>query len=167
MQELLIVTTGGTIDKVYFDDKSDFQVGEPQIGRMLEELGVDPGRVDLVYSGNDRPEDLDAYARLERTEAPTMLFLGRLVPHKHVEQAVDLLADRADTHPDLELHIVGGGYWESTIAAHAARRVQGASPRPWRRALAITARTCSRSWWREIATAPSASARSRMAAVTS
>ncbi|MCD9047638.1 MULTISPECIES: asparaginase domain-containing protein [unclassified Luteimonas] len=40
MQELLIVTTGGTIDKVYFDDKSDFQVGAPQIGRILEELGV-------------------------------------------------------------------------------------------------------------------------------
>jgi L-asparaginase len=40
MQELLIVTTGGTIDKIYFDDKSDFQVGDPQIGRILEELGV-------------------------------------------------------------------------------------------------------------------------------
>ena len=40
MDELLIVTTGGTIDKVYFDDKSDYQVGEPQIGRILKELGV-------------------------------------------------------------------------------------------------------------------------------
>jgi L-asparaginase len=40
MDQLCIVTTGGTIDKVYFDDKSDFQVGEPQIGRILEELGV-------------------------------------------------------------------------------------------------------------------------------
>ncbi|TWI00860.1 L-asparaginase [Luteimonas cucumeris] len=40
MEQLLIVTTGGTIDKVYFDDKSDYQVGEPQIGRILEELGV-------------------------------------------------------------------------------------------------------------------------------
>ncbi len=40
MDELLVVTTGGTIDKVYFDDKSDFQVGAPQIGRILEELGV-------------------------------------------------------------------------------------------------------------------------------
>ena len=40
MEDLLIVTTGGTIDKVYFDDKSDFQVGEPQIGRILQELGV-------------------------------------------------------------------------------------------------------------------------------
>ena len=40
MDELLIVTTGGTIDKIYFDDKSDYQIGDPQIGRMLEELGV-------------------------------------------------------------------------------------------------------------------------------
>ena len=40
MDELLVVTTGGTIDKVYFDDKSDYQVGEPQIGRILQEFGV-------------------------------------------------------------------------------------------------------------------------------
>ena len=88
----------------------------------LEELGVDPGRVDLVYSGNDRPADLDRHAALERTPAPTMLFLGRLVPHKHVEQAVDILASRAMSHPDLELHVVGGGYWEDAIAQHARTR---------------------------------------------
>ena len=40
MEELLIVTTGGTIDKIYFDDKSDYQIGEPQIGTILRELGV-------------------------------------------------------------------------------------------------------------------------------
>ena len=40
MDQLLIVTTGGTIDKVYFDDKSDYQIGDPQIARILEELGV-------------------------------------------------------------------------------------------------------------------------------
>lgn len=40
MEELLVVSTGGTIDKVYFDDKSDYQVGEPQIGNILRELGV-------------------------------------------------------------------------------------------------------------------------------
>lgn len=40
MDQLLIVTTGGTIDKVYFDEKSDYQIGEPQIARILEELGV-------------------------------------------------------------------------------------------------------------------------------
>jgi L-asparaginase len=40
MDRLCIVTTGGTIDKIYFDDKSDYQIGEPQIGNILRELGV-------------------------------------------------------------------------------------------------------------------------------
>ena len=40
MQHLAIVTTGGTIDKIYFDDKSQFQIGAPQIGEILEALGV-------------------------------------------------------------------------------------------------------------------------------
>ena len=41
MQHLTIVTTGGTIDKIYFDDKSQFQIGDPQIGDILRTLGVD------------------------------------------------------------------------------------------------------------------------------
>ncbi len=40
MEQLCIVTTGGTIDKIYFDDKSDFQIGDPQIGQILRDLGV-------------------------------------------------------------------------------------------------------------------------------
>jgi len=40
MQHLTIVTTGGTIDKIYFDDKSQFQIGDPQIGEILTALGV-------------------------------------------------------------------------------------------------------------------------------
>src|SRR6185436_10379472 len=40
MDHLTIVTTGGTIDKIYFDDKSQFQIGAPQIGEILEALGV-------------------------------------------------------------------------------------------------------------------------------
>ena len=41
MQHLTIVTTGGSIDKIYFDDKSDYQIGAPQIGEILRQLGVD------------------------------------------------------------------------------------------------------------------------------
>ncbi|MGA9421958.1 MAG: asparaginase domain-containing protein [Rhodanobacteraceae bacterium] len=40
MQHLTIVTTGGTIDKIYFDEKSAFQIGAPQIGQILDTLGV-------------------------------------------------------------------------------------------------------------------------------
>ncbi len=38
--ELHIITTGGTIDKIYFDAKSDYQVGEPVIGELLEAMGA-------------------------------------------------------------------------------------------------------------------------------
>jgi len=40
MDRLLIITTGGTIDKIYFDDKSDYQVGEPQISETLQMMNV-------------------------------------------------------------------------------------------------------------------------------
>lgn len=40
MNKLLIVTTGGTIDKIYFDDLSDYQIGEPQIGQILDHMHV-------------------------------------------------------------------------------------------------------------------------------
>lgn len=35
-----ILTTGGTIDKIYFDEKSLFQVGDPHIQEVLEEANV-------------------------------------------------------------------------------------------------------------------------------
>lgn len=37
---LLIVTTGGTIDKVYFDAKSDFEVGESVVADLLKQAHV-------------------------------------------------------------------------------------------------------------------------------
>jgi L-asparaginase len=38
--KLKILTTGGTIDKVYFDDLSDYEVGEPQVAEILKEAKV-------------------------------------------------------------------------------------------------------------------------------
>jgi len=38
--DLEIFTTGGTIDKLYFDAKSSFQVGEPQILEVLREANI-------------------------------------------------------------------------------------------------------------------------------
>lgn len=35
-----IFTTGGTIDKTYFDQKSEYQVGEPQAAGVLERANV-------------------------------------------------------------------------------------------------------------------------------
>jgi len=38
--KIKIYTTGGTIDKVYFDRKSDYQVGDPQAKGVLERANV-------------------------------------------------------------------------------------------------------------------------------
>lgn len=35
-----IFTTGGTIDKIYFDQKSAFEVGEPQVDELLGEANL-------------------------------------------------------------------------------------------------------------------------------
>jgi L-asparaginase len=37
---LKFLTTGGTIDKVYFDAKSEFQVGPPQVTELLQDANV-------------------------------------------------------------------------------------------------------------------------------
>ena len=35
-EPILVLTTGGTIDKLYFDALSEYQIGEPVITRLLE-----------------------------------------------------------------------------------------------------------------------------------
>jgi len=40
ISRLLIITTGGTIDKIYFDDMSDYQIGEPMISQILTAMNV-------------------------------------------------------------------------------------------------------------------------------
>lgn len=40
MKLLQVITTGGTIDKIYFDAKSDYEIGEPEIARILTEINV-------------------------------------------------------------------------------------------------------------------------------
>jgi len=38
--KLAVFTTGGTIDKIYFDKKSDYEIGDAIIGPLLSSMGV-------------------------------------------------------------------------------------------------------------------------------
>ncbi len=40
MKRLKIITTGGTIDKLYFDDASEYKIGTPVIGDLLSSFNV-------------------------------------------------------------------------------------------------------------------------------
>ncbi len=84
----------------------------------LAVLGVSPERVHVVYSGNDLP-DPALTADLSRTPYPSMVVLGRLVPHKRVELAIETLAGNRAAFPGLRLTVVGQGYWEPRLREHA------------------------------------------------
>jgi glycosyltransferase involved in cell wall biosynthesis len=81
----------------------------------LIELGVDATAVSVIHNGTDRWPG----PTVERDERPTILVLGRLVPHKRVELAIEVLARLLGRHPGLQLRIVGDGWWHEQVAAHA------------------------------------------------
>lgn len=40
MKSVLVLTTGGTIDKIYFDAASEYEIGEPTVPQVFREAGV-------------------------------------------------------------------------------------------------------------------------------
>lgn len=85
----------------------------------LRELDIDSDRIAITYSGNDHPIDLHEYAALPRSSRPSLMVLGRLVPHKHVEKAIDLVAALGGRYEGLHLNVVGHGYWEDELRRYA------------------------------------------------
>ena len=71
--ELEIFTTGGTIDKVYFDAKSKFEVGEPQILEVLREanLSIDYRVTPLMRKDSLELTDQDREKVRQAVEAST------------------------------------------------------------------------------------------------
>jgi len=77
MHHLSIVTTGGTIDKIYFDDKSTYEIGEPQIGRILEALGV-------AFTFEVIPAMRKDSLHLDDSDRDLLRRLIAAQPHRHV-----------------------------------------------------------------------------------
>lgn len=77
----------------------------------LASLGVDAGRVTVVYNGT--PEIAPGVT--SRTPYPSLLVLSRLVPHKRVEIALETVARLAPDFPALRLVIAGQGWWETRL----------------------------------------------------
>ena len=85
----------------------------------LTELGVDRDRIEVVYSGREVQPDSPATAVVAPTEHPSVVVLGRLVPHKRVELAISAVAQLSQRHPGLVLTVVGHGYWRPQLVAYA------------------------------------------------
>ncbi len=82
----------------------------------LTELGVDRDRITVIHNGNSPAPSI----AVERSPSPRLCVLGRLVPHKQVEHAIDALVAARRTYPDTELDIVGTGWWEDELRSYAS-----------------------------------------------
>ncbi|HJC60283.1 MAG TPA: glycosyltransferase family 4 protein [Candidatus Dietzia intestinigallinarum] len=111
----------------------------------LAELGVDPARIAVVRNGLDPlpgdagpaasgspaasrgpaeaggPSEPGDPAEAEPA-APRLVVLSRLVPHKQVEDAIDVAAALRERHPGLVLDVIGSGWWADRLHDYAAER---------------------------------------------
>jgi glycosyltransferase involved in cell wall biosynthesis len=81
----------------------------------LRELGVRGPRVAVVHNGTD-PASSDETGK---SAAPMLAVVGRLVPHKRAEHAIDTALALREEFPGLRLHVVGSGWWEQELRDYA------------------------------------------------
>ena len=86
-------------------------------GREMSGLGIAAERITLVPVGTEPIVRVPT----PRSTSPRLITLGRLVPHKQVEHSLQILARLSDRWPDLQLAVVGEGWWEDSLRAEAER----------------------------------------------
>lgn len=101
MQHLSIITTGGTIDKVYFDDKSTYEIGEPQIGKILEALGV-------AFTFDVLPALRKDSLHLDNADRDLLKRLIEAQPHRHVlvTHGTDTMVETAAVLADIKDKVI-------------------------------------------------------------
>ena len=83
--------------------------------RDLTALGIPNGAITVARNGlTTRRSNVD------RSATPRLCVLARLVPHKQIEHAVTVAARLRSEFPDLELDIVGEGWWRPELEAAVA-----------------------------------------------
>lgn len=93
--KLRVITTGGTIDKVYFDAKSSYEVGDPMVGELFKEAEVAFGFVvqELMRKDSLELTDADRAAIRAAIEA---------APERHV-----IVTHGTDTMPETARALLG------------------------------------------------------------
>ncbi|APA95118.1 glycosyltransferase family 4 protein [Nocardia seriolae] len=87
----------------------------------LTALGVAGTRIAVVRNGAEPiPARVPAGDDGTRTAHPSIVVLSRLVPHKQIEDAMAVVAGLRGRIPGLRLDVIGGGWWDGNLRAHAA-----------------------------------------------
>lgn len=86
--------------------------------RDLAVLGVPADHIAVVRNGVDAApgESLS----VPRSSTPRVVVLSRLVPHKQIEDALDVIAALRGRIADLHLDVLGDGWWSQRLIGYAA-----------------------------------------------
>jgi len=85
--------------------------------QILDYLRLPEGNVHVLPPGVEP----DFHPGGNRAAQPTVLAVGRLVPHKRIEDLIGIVPTLADRVPDVQLVIVGEGYHRAALEDCAAR----------------------------------------------
>ena len=87
---------------------------------MVEHYGLHPFRISVAHNGfTPSPDVLPSVDLVSATHR--LVCLGRLVPHKRVEVAIQAVAEARRGGRDVHLDVVGTGEWEPDLRAEAQR----------------------------------------------
>lgn len=89
--KLHILTTGGTIDKIYFDAKSDYTVGEPMIADILRASGA---LIDFEVTQLFQKDSLE----ITQEDRDRIVQVVRESPHRHfiITHGTDTMVETQD-----------------------------------------------------------------------
>jgi glycosyltransferase involved in cell wall biosynthesis len=83
----------------------------------LIQLGVRADAIKVVRNGSP---NLETRHEVERNDSPEIVVLGRLVPHKRVEIAIEAVSRLRRDFPELRLTVVGEGWWHGHLTSRVA-----------------------------------------------
>lgn len=88
-------------------------VSAPSAAELID-LGVDPSRISVVRGGID-PVPGGIVDDAQPARRHRLIVVSRLVPHKQVEHALDVVAALRARGVDVHLDVLGNGWWSAEL----------------------------------------------------
>jgi glycosyltransferase involved in cell wall biosynthesis len=85
--------------------------------RDLARIGIAADAITVVRNGLEHVLEVPSSAK---SPTPRLAVLSRLVPHKQIEHAFEVVRRLSADVPDLHLDVVGDGWWHDQLVAAAA-----------------------------------------------
>lgn len=94
-------------------------VSNPVKLRLSKEYGINPAKISVFYDGVDIK--LIDSVKVARKEKNTICYVGRLIPHKHVDDLIEAVKIVKKSIPGIRLKVVGGGQELERLKALTSR----------------------------------------------